>query len=81
MKQEFLIGFIKQALESGYSDDQIQRLWKTAMEYNESREMFNSFKEAEDTMNPLELEILSNVKSLVEKRAYIDELKQIIATV
>ena len=80
MKDAFLSGFVKEAVDAGYSDDQISSLWKSAMEHSSTQEWVNTFPAMEkDALTADDLELLSGIKTMLDKQAEVAQLKAYLA--
>ena len=82
MRSEFLAGFVKKAFELGHTEETISSVWKSAMAHPELQSYYSSLPENEKIALDVEdLEVLSNVKNVMDKSAEVKLIKEALAKV
>lgn len=80
MKDEFIAGFVKAAVDKGLDDETIARIFKRAMANPQVGGMFHNMPQSQQPMQPNNLQALSQMKqSLQQNPQNLQILKQLLA--
>lgn len=79
MQEAFIAGFVKTAVDLGYDDDTIARVFKRAMVNPQVSNMFNALPSGGNSIPPQDLQALSQAQQMALNPQQLPVLKQLLA--